>query len=131
MTWLETLKARLPEFEGVAKTNWVEAALWFNSWDYNNNSDMTGAEMRFLHTEWGKVLQTHMPEKYRTGTHLIGPREAYCGEDVYVRNGVLCWTFLSLQHIPCGTHSLIHATEEGIFCTRCDRPAPKTEIKDP
>lgn len=88
---------------------WTEQALYLYGLFYNMEVSYTPAERRML-GERQAELKAQMPEQYKSGIHVLGPRAAYLGENVLVVDGRLDHPF-HMDCPSCRTWGLVRRDE--------------------
>jgi hypothetical protein len=106
--------------------NWEKAAIYYYVCEYNLD-DKTESEMALLRGWWGQLQET-MPEKYRSGLHLLKSKGAFFGEDLYLHEGHLLHTLQEPCRYCHGQTLLPWGGET--YCTTCNKTLEIMALKE-
>lgn len=100
----------------MTEEEWKVEAVRHYRMEYNFD-EKTEQECRIVRKNW-KALVEVMPEKLKTGVHLVGAEVAFMGENIWVVDGELDHDL----HLLCGTchkHGVLSRNSK-VWCTNCD-----------
>lgn len=101
----------------MSEEEWIHEAVDHYRMVYNFDKK-TKQEARIIHKNW-KALAEFMPERFKTGVHLMQAQAAFMGESIWIVDGKLDHDL----HRLCGTclkHGVVSRGHPKAWCTNCN-----------
>lgn len=114
------------DFEKAFTKSWIDGLVYYYERFYNFD-EKTEDEKRLVN-EWSKRLQETTPTQYLIGCHLVAPKAAFMGEDIWIVDRIPQHS-LQFQHIPCGRYAVLRR-EDRLWCGVCACAIPEEELRE-